>query len=285
MSIVINTNVSSLIAQRYLTTNNACLQSVTEQLSSGYRINNAGDDAAGLSIGQTLTTLIKGDSQALKNIRSATFLVSTAEAGLNTATEHVQRIRELTVQAATEIYSTAQKQVIINEIKERLNDLDRLAGAASFNGITLLDGTKKANSLTIQIGSGSDVDVNTIDIGAAFTDIHATALGLNYDKLDNAATITGDDFRDYIAKLDAALNIINSDMSKIGALTNTMETAERNLTTMVEASTQSRSNIMDVDIAAASSELVKYQILQSASATVLQQANQIPTIALQLLGQ
>ena len=285
MSIVINTNVSSLIAQRYLTTNNACLQSVTEQLSSGYRINNAGDDAAGLSIGQTLTTLIKGDSQALKNIRSATFLVSTAEAGLNTATEHVQRIRELTVQAATEIYSTAQKQVIINEIKERLNDLDRLAGAASFNGITLLDGTKKANSLTIQIGSGSDVDVNTIDIGAAFTDIHATALGLNYDKLNNAATITGDDFRDYIAKLDAALNIINSDMSKIGALTNTMETAERNLTTMVEASTQSRSNIMDVDIAAASSELVKYQILQSASATVLQQANQIPTIALQLLGQ
>ena len=284
MSIVINTNVSSLIAQRYLTSNNSSLQKVTEQLSSGYRINNAGDDAAGLSIGQTLTTLIKGDSQAIKNIRSASYLISTAEAGLNTATEHVQRIRELTVQAATEIYTTAQKQVIINEIKERLNDLDRLSGAASFNGITLLDGTKKANSLTIQIGSGSDTDVNTIDIGAAFTDIHATALGLDYEKLNNASTITGDDFREYIAMLDKALNLINSDMSKIGALTNTIETAESNLSTMVESSTQSRSNLMDVDIAQASSELVKYQILQSASATVLQQANQIPTIALQLLG-
>lgn len=284
MAIVVNTNVSSLIAQRQLTNNNFNLQHVTEQLASGLRINKAGDDAAGLSIAQGLQTLITGDTQAIKNIQNAMNLVSTAETGLTTAVEHIQRIRELSVQAATEIYNTSQKQAIINEIQARLEELDRLSAASSFNGLTLLDGTKKDETLTIQIGSGTDADVNTINIGAAFTDIHVSALGLDYDKFDDAETITGDDFREYMGKCDEALNLINDDVSKIGALTNTMESAEANLQIMIEASTSSRSSIMDVDIAQATSDMVKYQILQSATASVLQQANQIPQIALQLLG-
>ncbi len=282
MPIVVNTNVNSLIAQRHLTKNNSSLQRVMEQLSSGYRINRAGDDAAGLSIAQNLTTQIKGNTQALANIQDAMNLVATAEAGLNSTTEHLQRIRVLCVQAATEIYNSAQKQAIGNEIQERLNEINRLTKASSFNGILLLDGSN--DSLTIQIGCGSDKFTNTIDVGPVFTDIHTTALGIDTEDFKTASKLNGDYFRGYMDKLDTALEQINSDLSKIGAYTNTMESAADNLSVMVEASTSSRSRIMDVDVAQASSDMLKYQILQSASASVLQQANSIPQIALQLLG-
>ncbi len=282
MSIIVNTNMSSLITQRYLSQNNSSLQNIMEKLSSGCRITAAKDDAAGLSIAQGLTTQIRGNTKALENIEDGMNLISTAETGMSTATEHLQRIRELCVQGANEIFSTDQKQAIANEIMARLDELQRLTGAINYNGTTLLDGS--CTSLILQIGSGTDAATNTLDIAQALTDIHPSSLGVTTNIFDDLATLDNAAFRGYMDSIDIALETVNISRSKIGAFSNAMDSAKENLTTVLECNTDSKSRIMDVDVAAASSDMLKYQILQQTSTSLLAQANQLPSVALSLLG-
>ncbi len=309
MGIYVNTNINSLIAQRSLTNATSNMQNAITRLSTGLRVNHAGDDAAGLCVAQGLETLIRGNSRAKLNIQDGLNMMYIAEGGMEGVTEDLQRIRELCVQVASDIYSPEQKQTLMNEIQQRLEDIDVIANTTSFNGVVLTNGTNP-EKMTIQSGSGWDEVNNSIDIAPALTNMLTSVLGvkLNIVSIDEVVDTTvsvgnmtyteggvagtaingsnwdSDMVRDYIRKLDDAINLIAENRSSLGAYQNRLTSASNNLTIMNENYEQSKSQIMDADMAEESANMVKYQVLQQTSATMLAQANQIPSIALTLLG-
>lgn len=294
MSVVVNTNVASLIAQDNLSRNTSALQKSMQQISSGLRINSASDDAAGLSISEGIKTQINGNTTAMNNIADGKNLLAVAEGGQVTVTDHLQRIYELCVQAANETYKNSDKDNIIAEIKQRVADISNIAKSTSFNGVTLLDGSK--TTLSLQTGSGSDATINSIDIGPALSDVRASLLGGYADTTGGcdhgihiAATTTGTTWttaqvREYMTKINNVIGTITSNRALLGAYGNRLDATSSNLSVMNENLTQTKSRITDVDIAQASSEMVKYQILQKTSASILTQANQLPSLAISLLG-
>ena len=309
MGIYVNTNINSLIAQRSLTSATSNMQNAITRLSTGLRVNHAGDDAAGLCVAQGLETLIRGNSRAKLNIQDGLNMMYIAEGGMEGVTEDLQRIRELCVQVASDIYSPEQKQTLMNEIQQRLEDIDVIANTTSFNGVVLTNGTNP-EKMTIQSGSGWDEVNNSIDIAPALTNMLTSTLGVklnivaitetvdtkvsvgNMTYTENGVAGTAingsnwdsDMVRDYIRKLDDAINLIAENRSSLGAYQNRLTSASNNLTIMNENYEQSKSQIMDADMAEESANMVKYQVLQQTSATMLAQANQIPSIALTLLG-
>jgi len=301
MSLVINTNVSSLIAQNNLSTNTAAYQKAMEQISTGLKINSASDDAAGLSISESIKTQINGNKKALANIQTGGNVLAIAEGGQITVTTHLQRIRELCVQAANETYKASDKDNILQEIKQRLADIDNIASSTTFNGVPLLDrpvAPATIKSLSLQIGANSDVTVNSLDIGPALSNVHITALGNTAPVAgvpDNTgialgAGVTGTTWtttavRAYMDKIDTAIETISSNRALLGAYGNRLQATSSNATIMNTNLTDANSRILDSDIAESSSNMIKYQILQRTSASILTQANQLPSLALSLLGQ
>lgn len=309
MGIYVNTNINSLIAQRSLTSATSNMQNAITRLSTGLRVNHAGDDAAGLCVAQGLETLIRGNSRAKLNIQDGLNMMYIAEGGMEGVTEDLQRIRELCVQVASDIYSPEQKQTLMNEIQQRLEDIDVIANTTSFNGVVLTNGTNP-EKMTIQSGSGWEEVNNSIDIAPALTNMLTSALGVKLNIVAITETVDttvsvgnmtyteggvagtaingsnwdSDMVRDYIRKLDDAINLIAENRSSLGAYQNRLTSASNNLTIMNENYEQSKSQIMDADMAEESANMVKYQVLQQTSATMLAQANQIPSIALTLLG-
>ncbi len=280
MSIVVNNNNASLVAQRNLTTNINALKKSFERLSSGTRINSASDDAAGLSISETLRGQIRGNDQAIKNTQDGINMLQIAEGSLAVIGENLQRIRELCVQAANATYATLERQAIIDEINQRTEDITRLSKASNFNKIQLLDGT--ATSLKLQIGPGTVTSTNVLDIKPALPDAQASTLGIVLSATGD--TWTPDNIRSYLDNVDNALKSVVSKRSTIGAYQTRLESALDNLTVMNENIRASESRIRDVDIAKETAEMTKNQILQQASTSVLKQANQLPAMALSLLG-
>ena len=296
MSIVVNTNIQSLIGQNSLTKSTNMLNQTLERLSTGLKINSSKDDAAGLGVVSLMTTQINGNAQAIENIQDATNLIQTAEGGLEIITENIQRIRELCIQAANEIYDENSRQAIMNEIQQRLKVIDTTAATTNFNGKKLLDGS--INSLFVQIGpNGDTVDadplLNAIDVAPSLTqasseslgiDLKVTALGSAGGDAIDATTWTTQQVRDYINQLDAALTQISNDRSVMGAFMNAMDSAAQNLTSTNISLESARSAIQDADVASLSADMVRYQILQQTSTSVLAQANQMPSLALTLLA-
>lgn len=280
MGIVINNNIASLSAQRNLSKNTVELSKTMERLSSGFKINRASDDAAGLSISESLRGQIRGNKQALSNIQDGVSLLQVAESGLSVISENIQRIRELTVQAANDTNSSVERGAILQEIKARLADVDRISKTTSFNNINLLDG--KTKNTRLQIGANAAASTNTIDIATVLSNNSVSSFGMTL------STMTGGQWnstliRSYLGVLDSALHRVLNNRSNIGALQNRLESATNNLTIMNENITSSESRIRDVDVAKEAANLTKYQILQQASASVLSQANAIPQLALSLL--
>lgn len=296
MSIVVNTNVQSLIGQHSLNKNTSKLNLTLERLSTGLKINSAKDNAAGLGVVSLMTTQINGNTQSIQNIQDATNLIQTAEGGLEIITENIQRIRELCIQAANEIYDDNSKQAILNEIDQRLKIINTTAATTNFNGKKLLDGS--VNTLHVQIGPNGDVAnadpmLNAIDIAPSLTKASSSALGINLEitalgsatgDIIDASTWDTQDVRDYINLLDTALTKIANDRSVMGAYMNAMDSAAQNLTSTNISLESARSAIQDSDVAALSADMVRYQILQQTSTSVLSQANQMPSLALTLLG-
>ena len=287
MSIVVNTNVASLIAQRNLSSNTTSLSKSIERLSSGYRINRAADDAAGLSISENLRGTIRGNKQAINNIQDGINMLQIAEGGLAVINENIQRIRELAVQAANDTNSSVERDAILSEVTARLSDIDRIAKSSKFNNISLLDGTANA---TLQVGAGSELSTNTIEIEnsvlarATVSCIGTTASANGLTLTATGATWSSNGIRLYLDVLDAALSDVASRRSNIGAYQNRLESALNNLEVATENVQAAESRIRDLDIAKETSNMTKYQILQQASASVLAQANNMPSIALKLLG-
>jgi flagellin len=283
MPLVVNTNVSSLNAQRYLSKNTGQLSKSLEKLASGYRINRASDDAAGLQISETLRTQIKGSKKALDNVQDGINVLNIMDGAYGVITDSLQRMRELTVQAANDTLAAPQRTAIKAELDQLAADITRISDSTAFNGVKLMDGTSV--NFNLQVGPNDQLANDVINLATAaatnpFADIDATVLGIN-----SAATnvTTSANALATITLMDTAITTITSARATIGALGNRLESVATNLANSIENFSASESRIRNVDVAAESAELTRNQILQQASSTILAQANQIPQLALQLL--
>jgi flagellin len=270
------TNVSSLRAQRNLNkTSNALTQNIN-RLSSGLRINRAGDDAAGSAISSQLTAYEQGLKQASRNSNDGISVIQTAEGALSEMTGIVQRMRELSVQAANEgTMDTTERGYLDQEFQLLESELDRIVNVTEYNGQKLVDGSV-STGVSFQVGmknTGND------RISVSIANTGSTSLGLNDESL---ATATG--AQKAIAALDSALQTINTERGTLGATQNRLEMTISNLATMHENMAAGNSRIKDVDVAEETAAMSRNQILSQAGTSVLAQANQLPQSALSLIG-
>lgn len=278
---VINTNLLSLTTQNNLNKSQSSLGTAIERLSSGLRINSSKDDAAGQAIANRMTAQVKGMTQAARNANDGISLVQTAEGNLNEINTNLQRIRELAVQAANDTNGTTDYASVSTEITQRLGEIDRIAGAANFNGKKLLDGSLTA-SLNIQVGAGTgSTDTISITTGAsgALIDAKATSLdtGLTGTISNNATA------KAFITAADNAITKVDTARSNMGAIQNRFESTINNLNNSISNLSAAQSRIQDADYATEVSNMSRAQILQQAGTSVLSQANQVPQAMLSLL--
>jgi flagellin len=274
MPLVINTNVSSLNAQRYLTSNTNGLGKTMEKLASGFRINRAGDDAAGLQVSEKLRAQVRGSQKALDNVQDGINMLNIADGAYQSITDAVQRMRELAVQAANDTYSSSQRSAMQTEYDSLASGIIQMAEAAQFNGIHLLDASA-LSEVNLQITANEGGNADDLDIKSALIDIASVATAGSL--LSHASAQTA------IATLDDAIDEINEARGKLGAFTNRLEYTAQNLATNIENTAASESRVRNVDVAMESANLARNQILQQASQAMLSQANQAPQLALQLL--
>jgi flagellin len=276
MPLVINTNLGALNAQRYLTNNTNSLSKTMEKLASGYRINKAGDDAAGLALSEKLRAQIRGSQKALDNVQDGINVMNIADGALQTIADNLQRMRELAVQAANDTYSATQRTSMQTEYDQLASGINQIAQAAEFNGVKLLDGT--STLATLQIGANTTANVDDFDVSGLFVDSQASALNVDTEQLDTHANALA-----AITALDTAIDTVNTTRGNLGASVNRLESTASNLASAIENTAASESRIRNVDVAMESANLARNQILQQAASAMLVQANQSPQLALQLL--
>ena len=301
MGIIVNTNIQSLFAQRALRSSTKMLGSSIEKLSTGLRINRAGDDAAGLSIAEKMTTLIRGMDQAQKNIGDGLAMISTIDGALGVVQDNLQRIRELTVQALNGTNGTDEKDAMQREINERVTAINDMGANATFNGVSLLrsttditlqNGANDGNTLVLKTAAGGTV-ANT----GFFVDFSSTGSGslgegaialstftigsINVKTLSGATSATATPSS--LGRLDTMIQNISRMRSQGGAYENSLGSSMEYLDRYSESLQSARSRVRDVDVAAESAQTSKAQILQQSAATMLTQANATPQIALNLL--
>jgi len=281
MALVVNTNVTSNIVQRNLSSANSAVNTSIERLSTGYKINRAADDAAGLAIAQGFKSQSSGTLVAKDNTQHGINLLQTAEGDLDVIQENLQRIRDLAVQAANGTYSESEKAMLASEVKARIEEIDRLAQVSEFSSIKLLDGS--TDSMVLQVGANTGSN-NQLDISDAI--IKATSTALSADLTATAvdtAFKTSETANAYIAKIDEAITKVSDSRSKIGAFQNRLTSTLDSLDVRYENMASSLSTIQDTDVASEAANLTKAQILQNVSTSLLAQANQNPSIALNLI--
>ncbi len=277
MPLVVNTNVGAMNAQRYLTSNTSALSKSMEKLASGYRINRAGDDAAGLQVSEKLRAQIRGSQKALDNVQDGMNMLNIADGTLQSVTDAVQRMRELAVQAANDTYSTAQRSAMQIEYNSLASGITQMAEGAQFNGIHLLD-SSVPSSVMLQITANQGGNADDLDITSALIDVTGIASTIGAGTLDTHTAA-----QSAISLLDTAIDDLNTARGTLGAYTNRLEYTAQNLATNIENTSASESRVRNVDVAQESSTLARNQILQQAASAMLSQANQSPQIALSLL--
>ena len=273
---VINTNTLSLVTQNNLTKSQASLNSAVERLSSGMRINSAKDDAAGQAIANRFTANIKGLSQASRNANDGISLAQTAEGALSEVNNNLQRIRELTVQAANGTNTAEDQASIKGEITSRLSEIDRSALTTEFNGTKLLDAAK---TIGIQVGAKGGGAAGGDQINVTLSNMSATALGGLFDAagtngLAFTGTPTAANAAADLAKIDNAIAAVDTQRSALGASQNQLASASTTIGTTITNMSASRSRIEDADYAVEVSNMTRAQILQQAGTSVLAKANQ-----------
>lgn len=278
MALTINTNVASLNAQRNLGKSQSSLNTAMQRLSSGLRINSAKDDAAGLAISDRMTSQIRGINQAVRNANDGISVAQTAEGAMGEITNILQRMRELAVQSANDSNSSTDRTSLQAEVAQLVDEIDRIADTTEFNGTKLLDGT--GSSLSFQVGAQGGAG-NTISIDVSNLDM-ASDTGLSVDGID--LTVDGNDVSTTLTSIDAAIATVDSARGTLGAVQNRFESTIANLSNIAENVSAARSRILDADVAAETSAMTKYNILQQAGVATLAQANQAPQLALSLLG-
>jgi flagellin len=281
MGLFVNTNVSALNAQRQLFNSSNALDTSFERLSSGFRINRAADDAAGLQITDRLTSQVQGLNQAVRNANDAISLVQTAEGALGETTTALQRIRQLAVQSQNGINSDADRLALQKEVSALKTEITRISTDTQFNKVDLLSGGFSASFL-VGANGGQSISVNLSAANLAGVTSSFSAGGLGVGSTATVANIAG--ASSVLAAVDGALSAIGGARADLGALQNRFQSTIRNLSNIAENVSGARSRIRDTDFATETAELTRNQIIQQASTTVLSQANQRPQAALQLLG-
>ena len=298
MSIVVNTNIGSLNAQRSLAESSKELSTAMERLSSGKKINSAADDAAGFAIAERMTAQVRGLNMATKNANDGLAMLATIENATNDVTDMLQRVRELAVQAANDTNSATDRGYLQKEVDSLLNEINRVASQTVYNDLNVLDGTRSG---TIQVGTDAGQTV-AFSIAAIDTD----TLGLTNDSFTDATTIddisgetaatsatlasgekisvlTAADAANSLTKITSAIESVASNRAGYGALANRLEYTVSNLMNVAEFTTSARSRIEDADFAAESARLAKAQVLQQTGTAMLAQANASSQLAIQLI--
>ena len=273
---IINHNMSSMYANRMLDIANDNVVGNIEKLSSGMRINKAGDDASGLAVSEKLRSQVRGLNQANQNIQNGISFIQTTEGFLHETTDILQRLRELSVQAANGFYSDDDRLQIQVEVSQLVAEVDRIASQAQFNGMNLLTGgfaNTGTNPRYLQLHVGANVDQNVqIFIGT----MTAQALGLSglQGDLDSIISLaTPESANMTIATIDSALKTVTKQRADLGAFQNRFETASRGIAIAAENLTASESRIRDTDMATEMVEFTKNQILTQSGVAMLAQAN------------
>jgi len=279
----INHNIAALNTHRQLTGNTNNVQSSLEKLSSGLRINRAGDDAAGLAISEKMRGQIRGLEMAQKNSLDGISLIQTAEGALTETHAILQRMRELTIQSGnTGTQESEDLEAIQAEIDELVEELDGIQERTEFNGKSLLDGTFSDQTLQIGANTNQTLTITISDMGSEELEVHEINVVGTVDETTGEIT-EGADFSSNLNAIDAAIEAVSAERSKLGAYQNRLDHTINNLGASQENLTAAESRIRDVDMAKEMMEFTKNNILTQASQTMLAQANQTPQGVLQLL--
>lgn len=277
MGLRISTNVASLNAQKNLVGTQRGLNQSLARLSSGFRINQAADDAAGLAISENLRGQIRGLRQAQRNANDGISLVQVAEGGLNEVSNMIIRLRELAVQASSDTIGDTERKFLDVEYQQLKSEIQRVAEVTKFNGRDLLNGT--GGVIDIQVGTYNDPFKDRISFNASAANASLDALGLTAESLAEKTSAQSS-----MDVLDRALVSVNAIRANFGAMQNRLQSTASNIAISDENLSAANSRIRDADIAAESAELTRNNILMQAGVSVLGQANNISNIALKLLG-
>ena len=314
MSIVVNTNIGSLNAQRSLAESSRELSTAMERLSSGKKINSAADDAAGFAIAERMTAQVRGLNMATKNANDGLAMLATIENATNDVTDMLQRVRELAVQASNDTNSTTDREYLQKEVDSLLNEINRVASQTVYNDQVVLDGTHtgqlqvgtdNGQNITFNIksidtdtlgltGSGgasgaftagsapivisTTSDDNSVDSAGA-----AKAPAAGTDSVLGLSVLTAEDAEAALTKITTAIEQVAGNRAEYGAMANRLEYTVSNLMNVAEFTTAARSRIEDADFAAESARLAKAQVLQQTGTAMLAQANASSQLAIQLI--
>jgi flagellin len=273
MSLFVQSNIASLEAQNAFSTNELALNKTYEQLSTGYKINNAGDDAAGLGIATRIKAQVDSYSEATSNANNALSMTQTADGGAAQISDILDRLRQLAVEGANGTMSTNDSSNLDTEFQAQLGEITQIVNTTNFNGVNLLSGT--AATINFQVG----IDNTTNDqVGVSFGGMSLTSLGIN--GLDVASTA---DAFSAISIIDSAIQSLSTQRAGFGAAEDQFQDIVSNLSSISTNSQAALSQIQDVDVAAATAQLAQEQVLTQAGTSVLSQANQTPQLAETLL--
>ena len=279
MSNVINTNIKSLMAANALNINGRAMAKTMQSLSTGSRINNASDDAAGLSIRENMTAQIRGLNAAVRNANDAISMLQTADSAMEEQSVMLQRMRELGVLAQNDTYSSAQRTAMEDEFTALRDEIDRIGADTQWNNFDLLDATGGnmggASTFSFQVGANSSQTIEVIITDQSTTGALSAIASSTVASAASAATA--------VSSLDTAIAALAANRSVIGAAVNRLTHAADNATNIAQNVTDSRSRVTDTDYSAATSELARTQIIQQAATAILAQANQQPQSVLSLL--
>jgi len=275
MGLRIATNVPSLSTQRNLNAVGNEASKSFARLSSGQRITKSGDDAAGLSISNKLEASVRGLKMAQRNANDGISFVQTAEGGINEVSNILIRLRELSVQAASDTVGDAERGFLDKEMQSLKAEIDRIAQVTNYNGTQLLNG--EGDVLSFQVGNEAGA-MNRIEFDPSKTNVRASSLGV-----DGLSLVSRDNALDGLSAIDEAIKRVNENRSELGAIQNRLHSTSTSIGIAVENLSDAKSRIADTDIAAETSTLIKNQILQNAGISVLAQANSAPNSALKLL--
>jgi len=274
MGLRVNTNVTSINAQRNLSTVTNRLGGNFRRLSTGLRISTAADDAAGLAISERLRSQVRSLEQSKRNANDGISLVQTAEGALNEVSSILIRLRELAIQSSNGSVSNQDKETLDEEFQSLVNEIDRIGRSTEFNGVKLLDGSSTGVTFQVGFGTTSGIDTLNVSLSAALS----TSLSLqSLDIGSGGVTTTA------VTNIDAAINSISSLRGSLGAVQNRLGSTINNLSVQVENLSAAESRIRDVDVAYETAQLTRNNIMQQASISILAQANAQPQAALQLL--
>ena len=284
MALTINTNISSIVAQGNLSKATKSLNTAIERMTTGYKINHASDNAAGYSIARNWETQLGSLDVAADNAATGADMLTTLEDTYSLVTSHLQRVRDLTEQAANGTYGSQSLKAIQSEITARLEEVDRISANCEFNGLKMMDGSM--SDISLQVGLYSSNDSQIVLKDDLFKEANIKAL-FKEDKdvvaKKCAGLENGTSANTMLDKIDEVINEISGRVTTLGAAQNRIESAIESIVVQSENITSSLSTLRDADVAEESSNYIKSQILQQAAATLLATANQTPSIALNLL--